>query len=195
MNVFRRIPPPSEFSSSKISFSSSNIRSRGSNNKQFPKKHAMTSCWHWHRSAKFVSTPFSVWSCGWRRRIRWREPSIGYLLKFIWCTMIAFVVSYPSYHLHNSCFSCHAYASLGYVPMLAFFLGFSRYLDGPSVSRPIDSFLLWFPFAIKPSPIITEFTISSCCCQRFQFLLVLCYSRTPHFIQMPILYFKLISNW
>lgn len=135
-----------------------------SNNKQFPKKHAMNSCWHWHRSANFVSTPFSVWSCGSRRRIGWREPSIGYLLKFIWCTMIAFVVSYPSYYLHNSCFSCHAHASLGYVPMLAFFFGVSRYLDGPSVSRPIDSFLLWFPFAIKPSPLVAVNVSNFCSC-------------------------------
>lgn len=54
--------------------------------------------------------------------------------------------------------------------------GFSRYLDGPSVSKPLESYLLWFPL---PSPIITEFTISSCCCQCF---LAPCYSRTSHII-------------
>lgn len=157
----------------------------------------MTSCWHWHRSANFGSTPFSVWSSASMRRIRWQERLDGYPSKFMWCSMIAFPISYPcwgftaSYYSHDPCFSCHAHAHLSYVPMLAFWV------------FQISGWPLCFETSRKLSPLISirHKTISNYHWIHHLLLLLsmfpraLLFSYLSHHLHVSILCFKLIRNW
>lgn len=178
--MFRRIPSPVHlllgFPTAEYLFTRQTSAPEAvitSTSQKKKKKHVMTSHWYWHWSANLGSTPFSVWSSAWRRRIRWQESSVGYPLKFICCSMMAFAVSYPCrgfnafHYSHDPCSSYHAYAHLSYVPMLAFWV---FHISGYPLFRDLSTvFFFEFPSPSNhlqsslhsPSPLVVVVNFSS----------------------------------